>query len=77
MKVVVLAPPRPQDFSSPRVGPTLSGEKPWKRGWVLVLVVGMAVVVAVVVTVVVVLVVLMVQAVVVVVVHEKKTLVFR
>ena len=48
VKVVVLAQPRSQDFSSPRVGPTLAGEKPWERGWVLVLVVGMAVVVVVV-----------------------------
>ena len=82
MKVVVLAQPCSQDFSSPRVGPTRAGEKPWERGWVLlVLVVGMtvvdSVVVVVVVTVVVVVVVVMVLAVVVVVVHSEKTLVFR
>ena len=72
MKVVGLAQPRSQDFSSPRVAPTLAGEKPWERGWVLVLIVGMAVVVVVVVTVVDVVVVVMVLAVIVAVVHGKK-----
>ena len=71
---MVLAQPRFQDFSSPRVGPTLGEEKPWEGAWVLVLVLGMAVavvvVVVVVVTVVVVVIVVMVLAVVVVVISS-------